>query len=137
MLKLNPSCWKIWLDYCDEMKCDKPFSLTTEIINNPKVQHFISNYSAIILPANIIPANIQPEIAFQIISDITRQNALTIQLDQIEISFLLGSIESSRFAYAIKQKFSIAYWRNANMALEYNAIPHLGCWQLQDSERRS
>ena len=47
----------------------------------------------------------------------------------LEISELIASIESVGIAMHIHTKFSIAYWRDPNMAVSFNATGYSEGWK--------
>ncbi|MDR2612868.1 MAG: hypothetical protein LBG06_08605 [Deltaproteobacteria bacterium] len=124
---LETVMWDIWLDYCNEMKCDKDFDIVQELMANDQARQFISN-----LPIVNLPANTPPEIAHHIIADVAKLNSTPAPQSTVECALLVGAIESSRLAYSFDIKHYIAYWRNANMALEFNITTHSCGWALKD-----
>lgn len=113
-LDLERKMWKIWMDYSFEMKCDDPFNVLKEVMNNPEARKVISE-----IPVVNIPANTPPEIAQQIIINAAQQTPITMR-PSINQRVLIASIESCRIAKSIYNDIDIVYWRNADMNLGVN-----------------
>ncbi len=106
--------WKIWLDYSKEMKCDVPFDVVAEIMNNPDSSKIISQ-----VPVVNLPANTPSDIANQIIIQHAQNTPITTRLS-LKQSVLIASIESINNAKAVYNNIDIIYWRNPDVSLGFN-----------------
>jgi hypothetical protein len=79
--QLESIMWDIWLDYRDEMKCDKSFSLNEELLNYSQSNQFITSGDF-----GNFPKNTPPEITSQTSTDCARLDASAVQLKQIQIT---------------------------------------------------
>lgn len=112
--ELERKMWQIWTDYSAEMKCDDPFNVLKEVMNNPEARKAISD-----IPVVQLPANTPPDVAQQIIINAAQQSPITIR-PSIKQRVLIATIESCRKARSIYNEIDIAYWRNADMNLGVN-----------------
>ena len=122
--ELESVLWDIWLNYCDEMKCDREFSPAAELMKNAQAKQLINN-----IPVVNLPANTPPQAAQQMIIQIAQQNAQITQQAPIEVVSLLAAIESLTAAHAVHCTQSIAYWRDANMNLAINITEYSKGWE--------
>ena len=65
-----------------------------------------------------------------IIGNLAQQSATITPQPPIQIKELVATIESPRSAMAIHTTFSITYWRDANMALSFNATQYSEGWKI-------
>lgn len=121
---LETLMWDIWRDYSDEMKCGSEFNLMTTIMTNPTVITWLNTTNIINLPANT-----PPQIAQNIIATMAQQSATITSQPPIQLQELIATIESQRDAMAVHATFSITYWRDANMALSFNATQYSEGWK--------
>jgi hypothetical protein len=85
--------WKIWLDFCEDMKCEQPFDPILEIMADPSAKQFLTN-------------------------SLTQNNAGTFH--EIRLSLLNASVESIRRASVNNSTVIIFYWRNPDLSLNSN-----------------
>ncbi len=111
---LEDYLWKVWRDFADEMKCDDPFDLTKELMNNPDSYNLISQ-----VPVVNLPANTPPQLAQQIIANHAQSIPVTTRTS-VKIRELVASIESLNRASAVYSNLDILYWRNPDMSLGIN-----------------
>jgi len=121
--ELEDLMWALWTDFSAEMKCGREFNLVAEVMNDPTAASQINT-----IPVVNLPANTPPQIAQNIIVS-AAQNAGITQRRTLEISELVAAIESVRSAMQVNSKFSIAYWRDPNMALGLNATAYSQGWR--------
>lgn len=121
---LEEKIWSIWRDFSDEMNCGSEFNIVAAIMKDPTAVSQINSTSVVSLPANT-----PPELAQNIIAAVAQQNAAIMKQQPIELSELIASIESPRGAKAVHTTFSVVYWRDANMALAFNATAYSKGWQ--------
>jgi hypothetical protein len=129
--QLESIMWDIWLDYCDEMKCDTAFDIAEEVMNYLQSKQFVSND----VVGNFAD-NTPPDIPAQTSTYSAGQNTETVQSTQIEIPNLIGSIESSRLAYACEHKFIIKHMLNTDSVPELDIISDSSVWKRLDTSRR-
>lgn len=120
---LEELMWAVWADYSSEMKCGREFNIVAEIMSNPTAAAQVNT-----IPVVNFPANTPPQIAQGLIVNAAQNTGIT-QRKTLEISELVASIESVRTAMHVHTKFSIAYWRDPNMALGFNATAYSQGWQ--------
>lgn len=123
--ELETLMWNVWCDYSDEMKCGSEFNIVTAIMTNPTVITWLNSATTINLPVNT-----PPPIAQNIIGNLAQQSATITPQPPIQIKELVATIESPRSALAIHTTFSITYWRDANMALSFNATQYSEGWKI-------
>ena len=123
--ELETLMWNVWCDYSDEMKCGSEFNIVTAIMTNPTVITWLNSATTINLPVNT-----PPPIAQNIIGNLAQQSATITPQPPIQIKELVATIESPRSAMAIHTTFSITYWRDANMALSFNATQYSEGWKI-------
>ena len=121
--KLEELMWSIWRDYSTEMKCDHEFNIIAEVMSDPKAAAQINS-----IPVVNLPANTPPQMAQNFIATVAQNTGVTMR-NTLEVSELVASIESVRLAAHVHSKFSIAYWRDPNMALAFNATMYSVGWQ--------
>ena len=121
---LEEIMWSIWLDFCGEMKCNQAFDPISEIMSDPKAKQVISQ-----VPVVMLPANTPPNIAQNMIAQLSQQNAQVTRQPPLEIVQSLAAIESLRCAYAFNNRLNVIYWRDANMALSYNITAYSKGWE--------
>lgn len=116
--------WEIWQDYSSEMKCDHEFNMIAAIMADPTANAWINS-------ANIVnlPINTPPQIAQNIIASVAQSMATVVAQPPIKIDELIATIESSRSAVAVHTTFNVVYWRDANMALSFNATAYSEGWK--------
>ena len=115
--------WTIWQDYSKEMKSDKEFNLYNELMNDPVLKSKIET-----VPIINLPANTPYDVANQLIINAASQTPITTQTP-VEFEVLLATIESANISYGVTNKFSVTYWRNADMTLGFNSIPYSEGWK--------
>ena len=123
--EINEIMWAIWLDFCDEMKCNQVFDPFSEVMNNPTAKQILTQ-----LPIVSLPVNIPPHIGQTIIAQIAQKNAQITQQTSIEISNNMAAIESMQKAFAVNNHLSIAYWRDPNMTLTFNITQYSNGWEI-------
>jgi hypothetical protein len=123
--ELEDIMWAIWLDFCDEMKCNQSFDPISEVMNNPNAKKLLSQIPVVVLPANI-PTNLRDTITEQLVS----QNAQIMQQSPIELALPVAAVESFQMAYLFIHKLNVVYWRDANMALSVNCTGYSGGWEI-------
>lgn len=106
--------WAIWKDFDEEMKCEKPFDVIREIMDNPESNAIISK-----VPVINLPANTPPEIAQQIIIQ-HAQNTPVSTRSAIRQRVIIASVESEKTAKAVYNDIDIIFWRNADVSLGFN-----------------
>jgi len=126
--ELEDIMWSIWLDFCEEMKCDQAFDPISEIMNDPTARRILSH-----VPIVQIPVNTPQQIGQSIIGQIAQQNAIIVQQAPIEIYQTMAAIESLNVAYAYNNCLNAIYWRDANMTLTYNITGYSKGWELVSS----
>jgi hypothetical protein len=84
-----------------------------------------------------LPAGIPTEISSKFLENTAKQYASPITQAPVEVVTLANTIESSRLAYAFEFEHIIVYWRNANMALDYNVTSTSSGWKLQCDQRKT
>ncbi|MDR2943561.1 MAG: hypothetical protein LBU81_00465 [Methanosarcinales archaeon] len=122
--ELESIMWSIWLDFCDEMKCNQSFDPISEIMNDSTANRIISQ-----VPIVSIPANTPPQVAQNLIGQIAQQQAKIVQQPSLEISQPLAAIESFKNSYVFKQQLNVVFWRDANMGLSYNMTGYSKGWE--------
>ena len=115
--------WDIWQDYSIEMKSDKEFNITNELMQDPQASQTLNT-----VPILNLPANTPTDLANQLIANAAAQISITTR-SAIEFSVLLATIECKNTAYEIKNSFSVVFWRNADMTLGINATPFSDGWK--------
>ena len=120
--ELEKLLWEVWKDYSSEMKCDKPFDLVSEVMNDPTAKSIISQ-----VPIVNLPANTPPEVAQQIIIQRAQQTQVSMR-SVLSIDLLVESIESSKLAKSVVNNINILYWRNADMSLGVKATISSNGW---------
>jgi len=126
--QLEELMWAVWSDYSSEMKCGREFNIIAEVMSNPASAAQINS-----IPVVDLPANTPPQIAQGIIANVAQNTGITIR-KTLEISELIAAIESVRMGEHVHTKFSIAYWRDPNMALGFNATGYSDGWQTIGGE---
>ena len=116
--------WAIWKDFSAEMQCDSEFNVVAEIMKNPEAAAFLNT-----VPVINVPANISSQLAQNLIAQLAQQNAKITTLKPILVEALVASIESTRIETSLRQKFNIAYWREANMSLGFNVTAFSEGWK--------
>ena len=122
--KLEEIMWSIWLNFCDEMKCDKAFDPISEIMNNPEARQILSK-----TPVVALPANTPVEVGQNIITQVAQQYAQIFEQAPIEIACPAASIESLRKASVFNSRLNVVYWRDVNMMLAYNITAYTKGWE--------
>ncbi len=120
---LEEFMWDVWSDYSKEMKCGREFNIIAEVMSDPTAAAQINS-----IPVVNLPANTPPQLAQNIIATTAQNTGITMRRT-LEISELIASIESVRTAMHIHTKFSIAYWRDPNMAVGFNATGYSDGWK--------
>lgn len=126
--ELENLLWSVWKDYSLEMKCDIPFNVINEAMNNPDVQKALSS-----VPILNLPANTPPQIAEQLIIQ-TAQNIQPSTRNTVEDSVLIASIESARTAEELYNNISILTWRNSDMSLGVNCTVFTSGWKTLETK---
>jgi len=116
--------WRIWEDFCYEMKCTTEFNPLTEIMSDPKAKAKIESVSVI-----QIPANTPPQLAQRTIENLVQKNLRITQQEPLEINQLLASVESTQKVYSYNITNSIAYWRNERMEVSINCTTFSQGWK--------
>jgi len=114
--------WDIWIDFCNEMKCNQAFDPIAEIMANKTAREKLSTYPVIPLPANV-----PPHIGQNIIDRIAQQTQV-VQQHPIEIIYPVATIESSLQAFVFNNTLNIAFCRDANMSLSFNLTAYSEGW---------
>ena len=122
---LEEIMWAIWTDFSNEMKCNQPFEPISEIMGNPAAKQAISQ-----LPVISLPMNTPPPLAQNMIAQLAKQHTQVVQQAPIEFTHPMAAIESLHRAYAFTNRFTVVYWRDANMAVSYNITAHSKGWEL-------
>ena len=68
-------------------------------------------------------------VAQNIIATAAQNSVAIVAHPPIQLNELIASIESTRYAVAVHTTFSIVYWRDANMALAFNATAYSEGWK--------
>jgi len=121
---LESLMWEIWKDYSIEMKCGQEFNIVASIMMDPIAKAWMNSVNVV-----NIPANTPPQIAQNIIANAAQATHVITQQPPIHIDELIATIESSRSAVSVHTSFSIIYWRDANMALAFNATAYSEGWK--------
>lgn len=111
---LEDLLWKLWKDYSSEMKCDSPFDILKEVMDDPDSRRKINNVQVLDLPANT-----PPEVAKNLIIQAAKSIPLTTR-STIDKKALIASVESSNNSKAFYNDICLLYWRNADMSLGFN-----------------
>lgn len=111
---LEKIMWDIWKDFEDEMKCKIAFDPISEVMNNSVVASKLNNVSVISIPANL-PPQLQQQ-AFQTAASQIK----AVTQSSIQISVLLGCIESIEIGYNINTTLNVLAWRNFDMSVGIN-----------------
>ena len=114
--------WKIWEDFELEMKCQDPFDVIKEIMNDPIASQAISQ-----IPVVNLPANTPPDAARQIILQCAQATPVSTR-PNLKLRVLIASIESINLAKAVYNNIDIAYWRNADFSLGFNCSVFASGW---------
>lgn len=122
--ELENLMWDVWKDYSREMKCDKEFNIVATIMTHPEAQARLNQINIVNLPANT-----PPQVAQNIIATVAQNSATIVSHPPIKVDELIATIESPRKAMAVYTSFNIAYWRDANMALAFNATAYSAGWE--------
>lgn len=128
--ELETLMWDVWRDYSDEMKCGSEFNLVTTIMTNPDAIAWLNTTNIINLPVNT-----PPQMAQNIIANMAQQFATIIPQPPIRVQELVAAIESQRDAMDVHITFSITYWRDANMALSFNATQYSEGWKKNQGDQ--
>lgn len=120
--ELEKLLWSVWKDFDAEMKCEKPFEVIRELMDDPKADSIISQASIVDFPVNT-PTDIAQKIWDQYI-----QNIPVTTRTAIKQRVLLASIEGSSFAKAVYNDIEIMAWRNPNISLEFNCNTAASGW---------
>lgn len=116
--------WSVWQDYSSEMECGHEFNIVAAIMADPTALAWMNSVNVV-----TIPANTPPQMAQNIIATVAQNSATVVAHPPIQLNELVASIESTRCAVAIHTSFSIVYWRDANMALAFNATSYSEGWK--------
>lgn len=122
--ELENLMWDVWKDYSQEMQCDKEFNIIATIMAHPEAQTWLNQINIINLPVNT-----PPQVAQNIIATVAQSSATVTPHSPIRVDELIAAIESSRKALAVYTSFNIVYWRDANMALAFNATAYSSGWE--------
>ena len=112
--ELEQLLWDVWRDYSDEMKCDDPFDVVSEVMNDKDAQQKISQ-----VPVVDLPVNTPPDVAAQIIIQYAQNTPVTTR-SSLKKKVLIASIESTKFSKAVYNNIDILYWRKPDMNLGVN-----------------
>ncbi len=123
-LTIENLMWEIWKDYSEEMKCGSEFNVVAAIMSNPTAQTWLNSANVI-----NIPVNTPPQVAQNLLATIAQSTATVATQPPIQLEELIASIESIRSAVAVHTTFNIIYWRDANMALSFNATAYSEGWK--------
>ncbi|MCL1967731.1 MAG: hypothetical protein FWF67_07585 [Fibromonadales bacterium] len=129
-VKIEKVLWDIWIDFCNEMKCNQIFDPISEILNNPIAKQNLSN-----LPTVPIPLNTPPELVQNVMGQFFMQMQAKIsQQPPIELDLLSVTIESAKAAYNAYSKHNVAYWRDINMAIAFSVTSYFDGWVKSQGE---
>ena len=118
-IELEDLLWKLWKDYEEDLKCDKPFDVINELLSNPSAQQIIKNYQVL-----QIPANTPHQVALQLFQQYANMyNVQTVPLDLVG-----GCIESVQASYQFQNKLDVAVWRNLDMNIGINVTQSSKGW---------
>ena len=123
--ELEDIMWSIWLDFCDEMKCNQTFDPISEIMNDPNAKRILSQ-----IPMVVLPVNTPAHLGENIINQMALQNVRVIQQAPIELSQTIAVIESVQMAYILNNQLNVVYWRDAQMALSFNCTAYSNGWEI-------
>ena len=126
---LEEIMWKIWLDFCSEMRCEEAFDPISEVMNNPTAKQLLSQ-----IPVVELPANMATQFGQNFGAQVLQGNPLISQKSTIETTCPMAAIESYRQAYAFNSCLNIAYWREINMTLSYNITAYSKGWESNGTE---
>ena len=91
---------------------------------HPEAQTWLNQINIVNLPVNT-----PPQAAQNIIATVAQNSATVTQHSPIRVDELIAAIESPRKALAVYTSFNIVYWRDANMALAFNATAYSSGWE--------
>lgn len=120
--KVEELLWSIWKDYSIEMKCDEPFNVINEVMNDEEARSAVSK-----VPVLNLPANTPPDIARNIIIQHAQQTPIESR-SSIQRQIIIASVESIHSAKAVYNNVDIAFWRNADMSLGVNCTLSSAGW---------
>jgi len=121
---LESLMWHIWQDYSDEMRCGHEFNMVAAIMEDPTAKAWMNSVNVV-----TVPVNTPPQVAQNIIATAAQNSVAIVAHPPIQLNELIASIESTRYAVAVHTTFSIVYWRDANMALAFNATAYSEGWK--------
>lgn len=119
--------WNIWEDISDEMKCDKPFDLTTEIMENPAFSYLNEVKTIEGIPANI-SAQVQGMLPQLIRSAISIQDRAPVDLCN-----LLAVLESIRRRSTCNNHLKVIATRMPDMNININVSNINKGWESVDN----
>jgi len=125
---LATTLWRVWSDYSDEMKCNKPFDPIREIMDDPEANALISQ-----VPIVNLPVNTPPEIAQQIIVQHAQSIPITTR-KSIKQRSMIAAIESIYAGKAVYNDIDLIFWRNADVSLGINCNIAASGWTDYSSE---
>lgn len=120
--ELESLLWDIWKDFESEMRCQEPFDVIKEIMQNPASNAAISQ-----APIVNLPVNTPPQIAEQIIIQHAQSTPVTTR-SSLKQKVLIASIESITAAKAVYNNIDIIYWRNPDVSLGFNCNVFASGW---------
>lgn len=121
--KMEQLLWSVWKEFSNEMKCDQPFDVIKEIMDDPQASAIINQ-----IPVVNLPANTPVQVAQQIIINHAQQVPITTR-SSLKKDVLIASVESTNFAKSVYNKIDILYWRNSDMSLAFNCNIHSSGWE--------
>ena len=119
--KTEELMWKIWEDYSNEMKCNNPFDITNEILNN------INNLNLTSVQIANIPANLPAQFAQGFWNSIISKIQITTQ-SSTNLVEKLAFLESAGDGYSVTTKICVIAFRNAQFELVTNATGYSEGW---------
>lgn len=121
--KTEEILWKIWEDVSDEMKCEQPFDIVSEVMSDKVLNKKINSIPYIDIPSNT-PEIIKEEIWKSVISNIQTTTA-----NHVERNLNVAVIESEKIAFELIVYYNIIVWRDANFNLQFNVNQHTKGWE--------
>ena len=119
--------WSVWLDFADEMQCNKAFNLLSELMKHEEVRKFMNEVPCIEVPAGL-PENKVNDFYSKILND------SKIIRNPVQLKHLLVSIESINFAKQLSQIETINYWRDSNLNFQCNGTSYIDDWIKVEAE---
>ena len=120
---LEKLLWKVWKNYSEELKCNKPFNVVNEIMNDVNALNQLSS-----VPVANFPINTPQPLLQAAWSSLVSQITVT-QQQSIELEEKIAFIESVNNKFSIGVKFKINYWRNEKGELSFNTTSFSNGWE--------